>query len=142
MSEHKPMGRITHNGVESDWDICRVCETPMPCDVVAAQATIAQRDAQVAALQADRDAWRNEREDVANLLYTQEGRLGALTEQLAARDAQVAELTAALTEVSNLAGSGLMHNGTDGKNHYLSLIGLRADRALLARTLAAPEADG
>lgn len=63
-------------------------------DLTAAQATIAQLEAQVAALQADRDAWRKEREDVANLLYSQEGRLGALTEQLAARDAEVERIKA------------------------------------------------
>ena len=66
MSEHQIAGRVTFDGRIANNDICAKCEEVWPCDftqarmqrdalrtaLTAAQATIAQRDAQVAELTA------------------------------------------------------------------------------------------
>lgn len=136
---------FTHEFISGDCEEAENEIKSLRTQLTAAQATIAQRDAQVAALQADRDAWRKEREDVANLLYTQEGRLGALTDQLAARDAQVAELTAALVEADDALVSVINYRDAQGVHPLDGPITIAVDRAisrsreLLARTPAAPQ---
>lgn len=50
---HQPMGRVTHSGVESNWDICRECETPMPCDVrIVLDMLAAERERAVRVIEA------------------------------------------------------------------------------------------
>lgn len=159
--------------------------------LTAAQATIAQRDAQVAALEAERDRLRarthelQEKHDAETRgmkkqvaryrdLFSRAGdalkqsrdgyvipsawdsaMFGVLTEQLAARDAQVAELTAALEHIdrtwsafqddpptTRCVGGYPAMRVTIGIESWARLMtAIDTSRELLARTPAAPEGE-
>lgn len=125
---------------------CVRCRQLWPCPTVqldAAQATIAQRDAQVA-------EWQREYVDQGQRFSAATGRQIdtfkrlvrekiELREQLAARDAQVAELTAALARLLD-AGDQDRRYSDRGSWSELKAAKKQAND-LLARTSAAPEGE-
>lgn len=118
--EHQIAGRVTFDGRIANNDICAKCEEVWPCDFTQARM---QRDALRTALTAAQAT-------------------------IAQRDAQVAELTAALTEAAWLMSNTptdrpFSQEDVDADNEWYERADLWSERfdALMARTPAAPEGE-
>ena len=133
---------FTHEFISGDCEEAENEIKSLRTQLTAAQATIAQRDAQVAALQAEL-AQRYEMHQKAESSRAYQFRRAAdALEQLAARDAQVAELTAALEELTDT-----WHDTIHGVEESVEIMRAcpkdvcKRNRALLERTPAAPEGE-